>query len=70
MSIEAIEFFEEQGFIEELTTDKKYYVQELIDYCKKFNKAVVSIREIIETDGEELTDGECLDLIMQKIERL
>jgi len=31
--IEAIEYFYTQGFIEELTTDKKYYTEILIDFA-------------------------------------
>ncbi len=29
-----------------------------------------SIEEIIATDGDELTDGECIDLIIEKLEKL
>jgi hypothetical protein len=32
---DAITYFEEMGFIEELTTDKRYFVQELINYAKE-----------------------------------
>lgn len=38
--MDAIEYFETYGFIEELTTDKRYYVQTLIDYAKK-NKLII-----------------------------
>ena len=31
---DAIWYFEEQGFIDELTSDKRHYVQVLIDYAK------------------------------------
>ena len=41
--MDAIAHFEEHGFIEELTTDKRYYVQTLIDYVKenKFNTLIL-----------------------------
>lgn len=41
--MDAIAYFEEHGFIEELTTDKRYYVQTLIDYVKenKFNTLIL-----------------------------
>jgi len=32
---DAIYYFEEQGFLEELTSDKKFYVKELIAEVKK-----------------------------------
>ena len=32
---EAIYYFEEQGFLEELTSDKKFYVKELITEVKE-----------------------------------
>ncbi len=32
---DAINYFEEMGFIEELTTDKRIFVQELINYAKE-----------------------------------
>ena len=31
---EAIDYFEHEGFIEELSSDKKHYVQILINYAK------------------------------------
>jgi len=34
-ALDAIAYFEEHGFIEELTKDKRYYVQTLIDYVKE-----------------------------------
>jgi len=32
---EAITYFVSHGFIEELTTDKKYFVEKLIEYSKQ-----------------------------------
>lgn len=32
---EAIAYFVSHGFIEELTTDKKYFVEKLIEYSKQ-----------------------------------
>lgn len=35
---EAIDYFEKAGFIEDLTTDKKYYVEILINHIKNAAK--------------------------------
>ena len=32
---DAIDYFEGMGFIQDLTTDKKYYAQILVDYAKE-----------------------------------
>ena len=41
--MDAIAYFEVCGYIEELTTDKRYYVETLIDFVKKnkFNTLIL-----------------------------
>jgi len=33
-------------------------------------KLLKEIKEIIDTDGDDLSDGECIDLIFNKLEKL
>ena len=51
---DAIEYFMGHGFIEEMTTDKKYYTKKLIEYAQESQKEIIRLRWLLTTANTEL----------------
>ena len=51
---DAIEYFIGHGFIEEMTTDKKYYTEKLIEYAEESQKEIMRLRFLLTNANTEL----------------
>ncbi len=51
---DAIEYFMGHGFIDELTTDKKYYTEKLIEYAKESQREIIRLRWLLTNANTEL----------------
>ena len=51
---DAIEYFMGHGFIEEMTTDKKYYTEKLIEYAKESQREIIRLRWLLTNANTEL----------------
>ena len=51
---DAIEYFIGHGFIEEMTTDKKYYTEKLIEYAKESQREIIRLRWLLTNANTEL----------------
>jgi len=51
---DAIEYFMGHGFIDELTTDKKYYTEKLIEYAKESQREIMRLRYLLTNANTEL----------------
>ena len=51
---DAIEYFIGHGFIEEMTTDKKYYTEKLIEYAEESQKEIMRLRYLLTNANTEL----------------
>ena len=51
---DAIEYFVGHGFIEEMTTDKKYYTKKLIEYAQESQREIMRLRHLLTNANTEL----------------
>jgi len=51
---DAIEYFIGHGFIEEMTTDKKYYTEKLIEYAQESQREIIRLRWLLTNANTEL----------------
>ncbi len=51
---DAIEYFMGHGFIDELTTDKKYYTEKLIEYAQESQREIIRLRWLLTNANTEL----------------
>lgn len=51
---DAIEYFMGHGFIEEMTTDKKYYTEKLIEYAQESQREIMRLRYLLTNANTEL----------------
>ena len=50
---DAIEYFIGHGFIEEMTTDKKYYTEKLIEYAQESQREIIRLRWLLTNANTE-----------------
>lgn len=51
---DAIQYFIGHGFIEEMTTDKKYYTGKLIEYAQESQREIMRLRYLLTNANAEL----------------
>ena len=68
---DAIEYFIGHGFIEEMTTDKKYYTKKLIEYAQESQREIMRLRYLLTNANTELfNERKLIKLLRSKLAKL